>query len=65
LPRAGLPSRRATVRLTDLPSFSAAFVTNSLGAAPVSRVDDLAIPTDTELMNTVTQVYESVPWDPI
>lgn len=65
LPRAGLPSRRATVRLTDLPSFSAAFVTNSLGAAPVSRVDDLAIPTDTELMNTVTQVYEAVPWDPI
>ena len=65
LPRAGLPSRRSTVRLADLPSFSAAFVTNSLGTAPVGRVDDLTIPIDVELMKTVTQVYESVPWDPI
>jgi branched-subunit amino acid aminotransferase/4-amino-4-deoxychorismate lyase len=65
LPRAGLPSRRATVRLADLPSFSAAFITNSLGAAPVGRIDDLAIPINTELMKTVTQVYESIPWDPI
>jgi branched-subunit amino acid aminotransferase/4-amino-4-deoxychorismate lyase len=65
LPRAGLPSRRGTVRLADLPSFRGAFVTSSLGAAPVGRVDDLAIPIDTEPMKTVTQVYESVPWDPI
>ena len=65
LPRAGLPSRRAAVRLADLPSFRGAFVTNSLGAVPVGRVDDLTIPVDTELMKTVQQVYESVPWDPI
>jgi branched-subunit amino acid aminotransferase/4-amino-4-deoxychorismate lyase len=65
LPRAGLPSRRAAVRLADLPSFRGAFVTNSLGAVPVGRVDDLTIPAGTELMKTVQQVYESVPWDPI
>jgi len=44
---------------------SGAFTTNSLGAAPVSRLDDLAIPIDTELMKTVTQAYRSIPWDPI
>ena len=65
LPGAGLPTRRAAVRLADLPSFRGAFVTNSLGAAPVDRVGDLALPIDTELMKTVTQVYDSVPWDPI
>ena len=65
LPQVGLHSRRAAVRLADLPSFSAAFVTNSLGAASVGRVDDLAIPINTELMRTVLQVYESIPWDPI
>jgi branched-subunit amino acid aminotransferase/4-amino-4-deoxychorismate lyase len=63
LPGTGRRSRRAAVRLADLPSFRAAFVTNSLGAAPVGRVGELAIPIDTELMKTVTQAYESVPWD--
>jgi hypothetical protein len=40
-------------------------VTNPLGAVPVGRVDDMTMPTGTELMKTVQQVYESVPWDPI
>ncbi|MGV9775649.1 aminotransferase class IV family protein [Streptosporangium sp. NPDC003464] len=65
LPGAGLPSRRGTVRLADLTSFTAAFVTNSQGIAPVERVDDLSIPVDAELMKTVTRIYDSVPWDPI
>jgi branched-subunit amino acid aminotransferase/4-amino-4-deoxychorismate lyase len=62
---AGLLSRRSTVRMADLPSFRGAFLTNSLGVAPVGRVDDLDVALDTELMRTVTEVYESVPWDPI
>jgi branched-subunit amino acid aminotransferase/4-amino-4-deoxychorismate lyase len=65
LPGAGLPTRRARVRLADLASFRGAFVTNSLGAVPVGRVDNLALPIDNDLMKTVTRVYESVPWDPI
>jgi branched-subunit amino acid aminotransferase/4-amino-4-deoxychorismate lyase len=65
LPGAGWPSRRAAVYLADLPSFRAAFVTNSLGIAPVGQVDDLILPVDKELMETVAQVYDSVPWDPI
>jgi branched-subunit amino acid aminotransferase/4-amino-4-deoxychorismate lyase len=65
LPGAGWRSRRAAVHLADLPSFRGAFVTNSLGVAPVGQVDDLILPVDKELMETVAQVYESVPWDPI
>lgn len=65
LPGAGWPSRRAAVHLADLPSFRGAFVTNSLGVAPVGQVDDLILPVDKELMETVAQLYDSVPWDPI
>jgi branched-subunit amino acid aminotransferase/4-amino-4-deoxychorismate lyase len=61
----GLPSRRRAVRLADLPSFEAVFVTNSHGVATVGRIDDLPLPVDMELMKTVKQLYESVPWDPI
>lgn len=61
----GLSSRRSPVRLSDLASFAAAFVTNSRGVAPVGRIDDLMIPVDTDLMKTLTQIYEAVPWDPI
>lgn len=61
----GLPSRRSPVHLSDLASFDAAFVTNSGGIAPVGRVDDLTLPVDMDLMKTLTQVYEAVPWDPI
>jgi len=43
---------------------SGAFTTNSLGAAPVSRLDDLAIPIDTELMKTVTQALPVHPLGP-
>jgi len=60
-----LPSRRDTVRLADLPTFRGAFVTNSRGIAPVGRVDDLSLPVDERLMDTVAQVYASIPWDPI
>jgi branched-subunit amino acid aminotransferase/4-amino-4-deoxychorismate lyase len=60
-----LPSRRGTVRLADLPSFAAAFVTNSRGVAPVGRIDDLTLPVDPELMKTLTRIHEAVPWDPI
>jgi branched-subunit amino acid aminotransferase/4-amino-4-deoxychorismate lyase len=59
----GLPSRRATVRLADLPSFEAVFVASSRGVAPVDRVDELSVPVDPIFMKAVSDVYESVPWD--
>jgi branched-subunit amino acid aminotransferase/4-amino-4-deoxychorismate lyase len=65
LAEAGVPSRRGPVRLADLPSFDAAFVTNSLGVAPVERVDEVAYPVGTELMKTVLKLFEATPWDPL
>ncbi|SNT58134.1 Branched-chain amino acid aminotransferase/4-amino-4-deoxychorismate lyase [Streptosporangium subroseum] len=62
---AGLPSRRSTVCLADLPSFEAVFITNSQGIAPVGRIDDLTFPVGVDLMKTLAQVYETVPWDTI
>src|SRR5690606_18672946 len=46
----GVPSRRAPVRLTDLPSFRAAFVTNSRGIAAVGQIDSTTIPVDPGMM---------------
>jgi branched-subunit amino acid aminotransferase/4-amino-4-deoxychorismate lyase len=63
LPGAGLPTRRGPVRLADLPSFAAAFVTNARGIAPVGSVDDVALPVDPGLMKTLAGVYAAVPWD--
>jgi branched-subunit amino acid aminotransferase/4-amino-4-deoxychorismate lyase len=65
LPHGGLASRRAPVRLADLPSFDAVFLTSSRGIAPVERVDDLTVPIDPTFMKAVADVYESVPWDRI
>jgi branched-subunit amino acid aminotransferase/4-amino-4-deoxychorismate lyase len=65
LARRGVPVRREIVHLTDLAGFRAAFIANSRGVAPVGQVDDLPLPLDDELMKTLTDTYESTPWDPI
>lgn len=59
----GLPPRHDTIHITDLASFRAAFVTNSLGVAPVGQIDDQILPTDPKFIRNLTQAYESVPWD--
>ncbi len=61
----GLRTGRGPVRLADLPAFAAAFVTNSRGIAPVGRIDATDIPVSPALMKTVSEIYESIPWDPI
>lgn len=61
----GVPSRLGPVLLRDVPSFSAAFVTNSRGIAPVARIDDTTLPVDHDLHRAITDLYDSVPWDPI
>jgi branched-subunit amino acid aminotransferase/4-amino-4-deoxychorismate lyase len=60
---AGLPSRRGTVRLADLPAYGGAFVANSRGIGAVGRIDDVSLPVDEDLMKVVVDLYESVPWD--
>ncbi len=61
----GVPTRYGPVHLHDVPSFSAAFVTNSRGIAPVARIDDTTLPVDLDLHRAITELYASVPWDPI
>ncbi len=60
-----LPSRRAPVRLADLPRYEGAFLANSRGVVPVARVDDVELPVPEGRMKAVTLAYESVPWDAI
>jgi branched-subunit amino acid aminotransferase/4-amino-4-deoxychorismate lyase len=61
----GLRPRRIPVRLSDVGSFAAVFVTNARGIAPVGQIDDMAVPVDPELMKTLLQAYDSAGWDPI
>ena len=61
----GLPSRRAHVRLADLGSFAAVFVTNARGIAPVGKVDDLSLSADAGFMRRLAEAYESAGWDSI
>lgn len=60
---AGLPTRRGPVRLADLPSYTAAIVTNSHGVAPAGRIGQVELPGSAALAKAVGEVYESVPWD--
>ena len=62
---AGVESRRAPVHLADLFSFGGCVVTNARGIAPVSRIDDVALPLDEDLFKRVVAAYESTPWDEI
>jgi branched-subunit amino acid aminotransferase/4-amino-4-deoxychorismate lyase len=61
----GRSAERRTVRLPDLPSFTATFVANSHGITAVSRVDDLKLPQDDSLIKVLAEVFEAVPFDPI
>jgi len=61
----GLPARRGPVRLADIPSFTAAVITNSRGIAPVGRIGTTTLPACPALMNILGEIYEAIPRDPI
>jgi branched-subunit amino acid aminotransferase/4-amino-4-deoxychorismate lyase len=65
LPTAGLASRRARVRVADVGSFSAVFVTNARGIAAVAQIDGHAVPVDAGLITALTAAYQSAAWDSI
>ncbi|MGW2176681.1 aminotransferase class IV family protein [Streptomyces sp. NPDC001732] len=65
LPAAGLESVRRPVTLDTLPSFGAAFLTNSQGIAPVRRIDDTEFAVDEELMARIGRAYDAAPGDVI
>jgi branched-subunit amino acid aminotransferase/4-amino-4-deoxychorismate lyase len=62
---AGRPVRRAAVRVPDVGSFAAVFVSNARGIAPVGQIDGQCLPQDTEVMRTLAGLYDSAAWDPI
>ncbi|MEV6047111.1 aminotransferase class IV [Streptomyces xanthochromogenes] len=65
LPAYGLTSVHREVTLDGLDAYSAAFVTNSRGIAPVGRVDEREFAVDAELMKRVWRAFEEAPWDVI
>jgi branched-subunit amino acid aminotransferase/4-amino-4-deoxychorismate lyase len=62
---ASVPWRYGAVRMSDLPSFDGAFVTNSHGMSTVARIDDLPLPTNAGLLRTAAQLLAAAPFDPI
>jgi branched-subunit amino acid aminotransferase/4-amino-4-deoxychorismate lyase len=62
---AGIASRRARVRLFDIPSFEAGFVTNARGVAPIGRIDGVELSVDQALFRRLLDVLESVPFEPL
>jgi branched-subunit amino acid aminotransferase/4-amino-4-deoxychorismate lyase len=65
LPDAGIPSRRATVRLKELPAFPAVFLTSARGVAVVAAVDDVSFPEGRGVVDRVAEAYAAVRWDPL
>ena len=65
LSKARVPWLRRSVRLSEVGSFDGAFITNSRGIAQVGRIDDTRLPTDGELVSSVTRLFDAAPWDPI
>ncbi|MEV0276999.1 aminotransferase class IV [Streptomyces sp. NPDC050610] len=65
LDAAGLPWRRSGVRTADLASYGGAFLTNSQGIAPISRIDDLAFPADVPLVAEVVRIFGMIAADVI
>ncbi|MBO0868575.1 MAG: aminotransferase class IV [Micromonosporaceae bacterium] len=60
-----LPTRRAPVRLADLPRLRGAFVANSIGVTPVSTVDDLDLPLTDDRLAALRRRWSAVPTDEI
>lgn len=65
LPAAGVTTRRQRITLDELRSFDAVFLTNSLGIAAVGQVDERRLHISPSVLEALTGVYESIPWDPI
>ncbi|MBH1938875.1 aminotransferase class IV [Streptomyces sp. AV19] len=63
LERTGLRWRQRRVALGEVGRFDAAFVSNSNGIAPVSRIDDVRFATEAELLGQLERLYAHVSWD--
>lgn len=60
-----LPSRRAPLRPADAASYDAVILSNARGIAVVGEIDDIRVSLDPGRVRELTDIYESVAWDPI
>jgi len=65
LQREGIESMTEPVNVRDVSAFSAAFLSNSVGVAPVGRIGALDLGDPTPVVELLTGLYESTPWDEI
>jgi len=61
----GVPQAEAVVRIRDLASYRGMILCNSRGWAPVSRVDDMPIPTADAFTDAISTAYDNCPLDQI
>jgi branched-subunit amino acid aminotransferase/4-amino-4-deoxychorismate lyase len=59
---AGTPATTERIRVDDKGGYDGAFLTSSLGVAPVGRIGTHAF-ADPAVTSSVTDLYASVPWD--
>lgn len=62
LREAGVPQRRAAVRLAELPAMRAAFALNSRGVQDIAAVDDCRFPGDGDMSARLRALLAAVPW---
>ncbi|MFE3454517.1 aminotransferase class IV [Nonomuraea sp. NPDC059194] len=62
---AGIPQERRPVRVADLGSCEAVFLTNSRGVVMVGRLEQDALKLDDAFAARLLGLYEGLPWDPI
>jgi branched-subunit amino acid aminotransferase/4-amino-4-deoxychorismate lyase len=65
LAQQGTPSRRAPVRLDDVPSFDGAFLSNARGIVAVGAIGDRTVSVDEGRMVALQETYATVSWDEI
>jgi branched-subunit amino acid aminotransferase/4-amino-4-deoxychorismate lyase len=65
LTAAGVGQAEEPVRVEELTGYEGMILCNSRGWAPVSRVDDLAIPQDEAFTGVIAAAIDACPWDEI
>jgi branched-subunit amino acid aminotransferase/4-amino-4-deoxychorismate lyase len=61
----GIESVTRPVNLRDVSSFSASFLSNSIGVAPVGQIGDAVLGDPGPVVELLTALYETSPWDEI
>jgi branched-subunit amino acid aminotransferase/4-amino-4-deoxychorismate lyase len=61
----GIGSQRIPVNVARVGNFASAFLTNSMGVAPISRIGDTPMGDPLPVVTLLTAVYDEIAWDDI